>query len=76
MSKESISPNPALKQKKVWLKPDFYVLDTNNVNSGGVHTRLHEKLITDTVYIGGGNFILFSTGGNTPASHTKNWYVS
>ncbi|MGF7081908.1 hypothetical protein [Mucilaginibacter sp. UYCu711] len=76
MSKESISPNPAPKQKKVWQKPDLYVLGTNGVNTG-THAGLHEKSITHSVYVGSGHFILSKTsGGNTLASHTKNWYDS
>jgi hypothetical protein len=76
MSKESINLNPAPKQKKVWLKPEVYVLGTDNVN-GGTHPGVHEKSITNSIITGGGSYLfLLSSGGNTLLPHNKHWYNS
>jgi hypothetical protein len=35
--------NTPTKQKKVWEKPEFYILDTDEVNTNKSLTTVHEK---------------------------------
>ena len=60
--------------KKKWQKPDFYLLDTNNINTGNFSNAHHEASIVYTGKATAG-FRLGKIGGN-PTRFIITNYVS
>ncbi|MES2377128.1 MAG: hypothetical protein V4553_11145 [Bacteroidota bacterium] len=86
MNKENL--NLAPKQKQVWKKPDFYILDSGNIN-GGTHVNVHERSVVSSHKVvnptssGGPGFSTsyrFHHGGTpktyTGRAHPKSFYNS
>ena len=61
-------------EKKIWAKPDFYIIDTNPIKSG-TNTVFHENTL---VYSGSALFGRFGHKAGFPSqkSHYFNQYVS
>lgn len=60
-----------IKQKKVWSKPEVFIISSNNVNGGGPGPYWNEGVVTKTAFVGPAATFIFYTSGGLMAGGNK-----